>query len=208
MNTRDAQDLPDSPDDERVRTDVLRWLEQTVIGLNLCPFAAHPHRHGRIAIEVTRARSPEALLEVLQQTLESLDSLSPHETETLLLAIPDMLHDFADYNDFLDLAELSLRTFGWEGRYQVASFHPHYRFAGTDADDPGNLTNCAPWPLLHLIREDSISEAVAWYEDIDGIPERNIRRMQQLSPSERHAHFPWRFADGDTFDSGSNTGSR
>jgi hypothetical protein len=115
------------------------------------------------------------------------------ELETTLLAIPDMLEDFADYNDFLDAVDLWVEQFGWEGELQVASFHPQYQFADTEADDPGNLTNRSPWPLLHIIREESLEKAIEHYPDVDRIPERNIARMKALTAAERAKLFPHLF---------------
>jgi hypothetical protein len=104
-----------------------------------------------------------------------------------------MLDDFEQYNAFFDLVDVWLREFGWEGDYQVASFHPDYQFADTDPDDPGNLTNRSPWPVFHLIREASIDRALSSHPDVEGIPERNIARVEALSPEERRRLFPYLF---------------
>jgi hypothetical protein len=104
-----------------------------------------------------------------------------------------MLADFEDYNQFLDLVDLWLQQFGWEGEIQVASFHPDYQFADTEPDDAGNLTNRSPWPLLHMIREESLEHALAHFPDPEGIPERNVLRMEQLSEAERKRLFPYLF---------------
>ena len=170
-----------------------RWLEDVVIGLNLCPFAHQPNKLGRIRIAVTDAADEEALLEALQEEMSLLDASAEEDTETTLLAAPHLLDDFDDYNQFFDLVDIWLREFGWEGTYQVAGFHPDYRFAETAADDPGNLTNRSPWPLFHLIRESSIDRAVASYPDVDGIPARNIARVSALDGDERRRLFPYLF---------------
>lgn len=129
----------------------------------------------------------------MQAELERLSDTPVSELETTVIAIPDMLEDFDDYNQFFDLVDLWLQQFGWEGEFQVASFHPHYQFADTDPDDAGNLTNRSPWPLLHLIREDSLEQALAHYPDPDGIPARNIARMESLNADERRRLFPYLF---------------
>ena len=146
--------------DEQIIADVEQWLDEVVIGLDLCPFAARPRREKRVRIAVSHATDEEALLNDLQAELERLSDTPAAELETTLLAIPDMLADFADYNDFLDAVDLWVEQFGWEGELQVASFHPQYQFADTEADDPGNLTNRSPWPLLHIIREESLEQAI------------------------------------------------
>ncbi len=180
-------------DNAEIEQQVRHWLEEVVIGLNLCPFAAHPNKLGRIRIAVSEAADEESLLEDLQEEMSLLDTSEESEIETTLLAVPHMLDDFEQYNQFFDLVDIWLREFGWEGNYQVASFHPDYQFADTEADDPGNLTNRSPWPLFHLIRESSIDRALASHPDVDGIPARNIARVKELSAQERRRLFPYLF---------------
>ncbi|PLX70485.1 MAG: DUF1415 domain-containing protein [Azoarcus sp.] len=179
--------------DQQIISDVRQWLDDVVIGLNLCPFAAKPRAEDRVRICVSHATTDEALLDDMQAELERLSDTPASELETTVLAIPDMLSDFEDYNQFLDLVDLWLQQFGWEGELQVASFHPDYQFADTEADDAGNLTNRSPWPLLHMIREESLEQALAHFPDPEGIPERNVLRMEQLSEDERKRLFPYLF---------------
>ncbi len=179
--------------DQQIIDDINQWLDEVVIGLNLCPFAAKPRRENRVRIAVSHATDEEALLNDLQAELERLADTPAAELETTLLAIPDMLADFEDYNDFLDAVDLWVEQFGWEGELQVASFHPNYQFADTDADEPGNLTNRSPWPLLHIIREESLEQALEHYPDVEGIPERNIGRMEALTADEKRRLFPYLF---------------
>ena len=179
--------------DQQIISDVRQWLDDVVIGLNLCPFAAKPRAEDRVRICVSHATTDEALLDDMQAELERLSDTPASELETTVLAIPDMLSDFEDYNQFLDLVDLWLQQFGWEGELQVASFHPDSQFADTEADDAGNLTNRSPWPLLHMIREESLEQALAHFPDPEGIPERNVLRMEQLSEDERKRLFPYLF---------------
>lgn len=155
-----------------------RWVEDVVIGLNLCPFARKELLGERVSFVVTDAASPEGLLLSLQQELNRLER--DPQTETTLLIHPEALTDFDDYNDFLDLAEGFLAVLGYEGVYQIASFHPHYRFEGTGADDAENYTNRSPFPMLHLLREESMEKAIAGYPDTHLIPEKNIQRVTSL----------------------------
>lgn len=155
-----------------------QWLEDVVIGLNLCPFARKELVNNRIRFVVSLADSEEALLMALQQELVFLNE-NP-ATETTLLIHPDLLTDFDDYNDFLAAADGLLELLELEGVYQVASFHPDYRFADTGPEDAENYTNRSPFPMLHLLREDSVARAVDSHPDPDSIPERNIALMQQL----------------------------
>lgn len=167
-------------DNDQIIADTRRWLERAVIGLNLCPFAKAAYVKQRIHIAVSTATTPEQLLEDLARELEDLRDADPAERETTLLVHPQALADFLDYNDFLDTADAALEALALEGEIQVASFHPQYQFADTEPGDPENNSNRSPWPTLHLLREDSIEQAVDSYPDIDDIPRRNIEALRQL----------------------------
>jgi len=143
--------------------------------MNLCPFAKRELVQNRVRFVVADARTQEQLLLALQSELERLECDS--SIETTLLIHPDVLQHFDDYNQFLDVADNLLADMQLDGVYQIASFHPDYRFAGTAPDDAENYTNRSPFPLLHLLREDSLERAIASYPDVDGIPKRNIALM-------------------------------
>lgn len=186
---------PSTVEQEHIICQVQRWLEEVVIGLNLCPFAARPTKAGQVCFVVTEARDEEALLQDLQSELERLESTEPAELETTLLIIPHMLGDFMDYNFYLNWVDQLIARRGWEGEFQVATFHPEYQFEGTDAQDAENLTNRSPYPILHLLREQSLENMLARYPDSDEIPENNIRRMNRLSEDEKQKFFPFLFMD-------------
>lgn len=162
------------------------WLQQAVIGLNLCPFAKTVHVNGLIRWVESPARDEQALLEQLLEELRLLATVDPEQTETTLLIHPHVLNDFLDYNDFLDTVDAAIEALGLAGALQVASFHPDYRFAGTAADDVGNLTNRSPHPMLHLLREDSIARAVDAFPDAAAIYERNIETLRRLGVNGWH----------------------
>ncbi|ASK35624.1 hypothetical protein CEK62_15160 [Alcanivorax sp. N3-2A] len=157
-----------------------QWLEQAVIGLGLCPFASQPYGRDQVAIVVSDATGEAQLLAQLSAELRRLDDSAAGERETTLLVVPAMLADFLDYNDFLDQVDALLENHGDGDAYQVASFHPAYQFAGTAPGDAENYTNRAPYPILHILREDSLSRALEHYPDADLIPERNIEAMNRL----------------------------
>jgi uncharacterized protein len=156
------------------------WVEQFVIGLNLCPFAKKPALEGRIRYVLFEGKDPKALGELLAKELLFLQATDPAVVETTLLIHPCALRDFADYNDYLEVWDELLVGLDLEGDIQVASFHPDYQFEGTHPNDPENYTNRSPFPMLHLIREASVERAVDLYPDIDAIPERNIARLNEL----------------------------
>ena len=160
--------------------DTRLWLERAVIGLNLCPFAKAVVAKGQVRIVVSDATTERALLQQLGEEMALLRDTPAEAIDTSLLVHPQVLRDFLDYNDFLDQADALLEAMELDGELQVASFHPDYRFADTEADDAENLTNRAPYPILHLLREDSVERAVAAYPEPDAIIERNIATMREL----------------------------
>ena len=151
-----------------------------MIGLNLCPFAKAVHAKRQVRFAVSAARDTEALLEDLLAEMQHLRDADPAALDTTLLIHPHVLKDFSDYNAFLDVADAMLAALSLEGVLQVASFHPDYVFAGTAGDDPTNATNRSPYPILHLLREDSVSRAVDAFPDADAIVERNLETMRTL----------------------------
>jgi hypothetical protein len=154
------------------------WLERLVIGLDLCPFAGREWSAGRVRLVTSAADDELTLLDELQHELLLLDQQP--EIETTLLIHPEVLQNFADYNDFLDIAEALLAELSLDSEVQIASFHPKYQFAGTSPEDVENYTNRAPYPMLHLLREDSVAAAVAAHPDPDAIPQNNIQKMNAL----------------------------
>jgi uncharacterized protein len=169
-----------SPSQDDIIASTQQWLERAVIGLNLCPFAKAEHVHGRIRYCVSSAVEPSALLLQLEQEIFHLLAQEPTKVETTLLIVPHMLADFLDYNDFLDEADAMLKHADPDAQLQIASFHPQYQFGGTDVDDMENYTNRSPYPMLHLLREDSVERAVASFPDAANIYERNIATLKKL----------------------------
>ncbi len=159
------------------------WLEKAVIGLNLCPFAKAVDAKNQIRIVVSAAATSEALLEDLMAELDRLDAAAPAEIETTLLVHPHVLADFLDFNDFLEVADAAVEELGLEGRIQVAAFHPDFQFADTEAGDIGNYSNRSPYPILHLLREESVERAVDSYPDTADIYKRNIATLRRLGHS-------------------------
>ena len=170
------------PDAATVIAETRAWVERAVIGLNLCPFAKAAQARGRTRLVCTEAGDAEALLGAFCAEVRALAAADPAAVETTLLVHPRVLQDFDDYNDFLDLADTALEALGCAGVLQVASFHPHYRFAGTTADDIANATNRSPYPTLQLLREDSVAAAAVVFPDSATIYEANIAALQTLGP--------------------------
>lgn len=165
-------------DNSKIAGSVLQWMESMVVGMNLCPFAKRELVKKRVRFTVTEASDEEQLLNALQTELELLNR--DRSVETTLLIHPQVLQDFYDYKLFLGYTDQLLVRMEIKGVYQIASFHPDYQFRGTEPDDAENYTNRSPYPLLHLLREESLERAIADYPDVDQIPERNIEKMNNL----------------------------
>lgn len=164
--------------DQQIIAATQAWLSSFVIAYNICPFARREHERNSIRYRVVPGNSFETSLETVIAECVHLDS--DPDTETSLLIFAENFADFEDFLDLLAIAEQLLIDQGYEGIYQLASFHPDYCFAQTAENDPSNYTNRSPYPMLHLIREESIERAVASHPDPAGIPDRNIELTRQL----------------------------
>jgi hypothetical protein len=156
------------------------WLTEAVIGLNLCPFAKAVHVKGQIRYAASDAVDMPAVLTDLEAELQTLIATDPQAIDTTLLILPRALGDFADFNDCLFFADRLIKQLRLEGIVQIASFHPAYQFEGSEPDDIENYTNRAPYPILHLLREDSIERAVQAVPDAEDIYERNQATLRRI----------------------------
>ena len=181
----DSTELLDnfSTNDAIVVQDMVRWLERAVIGLNLCPFAKGVHIKGQIHYAVSQATDGRELLQDLQRELEALAEASPEKWDTTVLMAPYCMENFLDFNDFLELTDEMLDVLDLGGILQIASFHPQFQFEGTAVDDITNATNRAPYPTLHLIREESLDAAVEAFPEAEMIYERNMEVLRELGPT-------------------------
>lgn len=162
------------------------WVEKAVIGLNLCPFAKAVYVREQVRLVVSDARHVDAFLEQLDDELALLAASDPDKIDTTLLIHPTLFPDFLAFNDLVGIAEEIVAEHELDGVIQIASFHPRFQFDGTEPDDITNYTNRAPFPTLHLLREDSIARALEGFPDPDGIVERNLETMKKLG------HDGWR----------------
>lgn len=157
------------------------WIEKAVIGLNLCPFARAVYAKNQVRIVVSQARHLDAFLDDLDRELDLLVNTPAEEIDTTLLVHPTLFPDFEVFNDFLNVVDDVVAEHGLEGVIQVAPFHPLFQFDGTQPDDVTNATNRAPFPTLHLLREDSVERAVDTAGgDADAIVERNLATLREL----------------------------
>ncbi len=152
-------------------THTKKWIIDVVVGCNFCPFAAREVKRNSIFFEVIEGNQAD-VLKVLKQSLEQMDDKP--DIETMFLIIPESLNSFDTYLDLVDAAERQLKKQGYEGIYQVASFHPDYVFAGSEPNDAANYTNRSPYPMLHILREESVSRVIDGHPDTLLIPEKNV----------------------------------
>ena len=160
------------------------WIATVVIGFNLCPFAQRVFKGEKIRYVVCPAVDEAGLLQALNYELELLVATPLDEIETTLLIHPAVLTNFCDYNEFLGTADQRITKLGLSGTIQIASFHPMYQFAKTRPDAVENYTNRSPYPMLHLLREDSISQLGLDAAELAEIPQRNIATLRALGRRE------------------------
>jgi hypothetical protein len=170
--------------DQAVVEHMRRWISSFVIGLGLCPFARRVFDAGGIRYAISHARVENNLLSDLARELRLLVASPCTQIETTLLIHPHVLGNFLDYNYFLGVVDQLLDELRLRGTIQVASFHPQYRFAGTEPDAAENYTNRSPYPMLHLLRETSVSQAADASDEVLKVPRRNIETMRNLGQEQ------------------------
>lgn len=158
--------------EDKAITQTIEWIKSVVIGCNFCPFAAKVMQQKSIRYVVIEDATKENTLDSLAEELHFLDTHD--DVETTLIILPNRFADFGSYLSLVAAVEKSNTRLGYEGIYQIASFHPEYIFADSAPDDPANYTNRSIYPMLHLLREESITQALKHYKDPEGIPRRNV----------------------------------
>jgi uncharacterized protein len=167
-----------SIDPDTVRQSIENWVNKFVIGFQLCPFAAREWQNNRVRISICEAVSPNDLIQHLADEIERI--VKDENIETTLVVHPFVLAEFEDFNEFLDIADQLIETLDLDGVLQWASFHPDYQFADSEQDDPENYTNRSPYPVLQILREESLSRAIDKHPDIDQVPIDNMNLMRDM----------------------------
>ena len=156
------------------------WVERVVVGLQLCPFAKPVLSKGLIRYVICDEIDQGLIIDLLDQELEFLNGADPLEVETTLLILPLLEGDFLDFHFLVEACRKRLKALRLKGVLQLADFHPKYEFAGADSGDVANATNRAPYPTLHLLREDSVERARGSGLAVDSIVQRNQRVLREL----------------------------
>jgi hypothetical protein len=154
------------------------WVQKLVVGEGLCPFA-HPVME-KLHIEESTSLDLEQVTRSFLSLLNEMQLAADDDLPTALFIVTAALADFDEYLDWLFLCEDLLEQAGLEGDIQLASFHPHYEFEGEDAEAMTNYSTRSPFPIIHFIRENHISEALKTVTKPEAIPERNKRHMERL----------------------------
>jgi hypothetical protein len=164
-------------EEQQVITQTKNWIKTIVIGLNFCPFANREFKNDTIHYQVEQGTTRTDARQALLQELKRLDRDT--SIATTLLIFPNAFEEFDAYLQFVSFGENLLKQKGYEGIYQLATFHPLYQFEGSAPDDPANYTNRSIYPMLHLLREAHIRKAVQFYGNAEEIPERNIQLARE-----------------------------
>jgi len=186
-NGKNQQQLSYMPN--TILTTTKHWFNNVVLGLNLCPFAHHPARKQLIRFHQSECRDEDSLLNELMAEIDYLAKTPASECETTLLIVPHVLMDFYDYQFFIEEANRYLKREQWLGIFQLASFHPDYCFTGSEPQEASNLTNRSPYPIIHILREQSLSHVLEQVSHPEEIPQTNINTMETLCDNEKRKLF-------------------
>jgi hypothetical protein len=160
--------------------DTQAWVMKAVIGLGLCPFANAVHVKHQIKYAVCMSSQEDDVLSLLEAEIAFLQATDPEVTQTTLLMAPRCVPEFLDFNALVKAALQRLKRLRVRDVFQLADFHPKYQFAGTQIDDPENLSNRAPYPTLHLLRTQSVQAAIDMHPDVDSIYLKNIALLKSM----------------------------
>ncbi len=155
-----------------------KWVLEFIIGLNICPFAHRPYNDNKIRFCSSSASEMHKILEDFVAEVHDLDSTN--ETSTTLITIPSGVEDFNDFLILIEMANEMLDLQNLNEDFQLAHFHPNYCFDGVEDDDPGNLTNRSPYPMLHIIRTVEVAAAIESYGDTSEISKQNIELLRGM----------------------------
>lgn len=163
-------------DEQLIIAQTKKWIIDVVIGCNFCPFAAREVKRNSIEFNVISGKK-SFVLSALASSFKKMDMQL--EIETMFLLLPQHFIRFTDYLKLMQASDALIKKTGYEGIYQVASFHPGYLFAGSNLNDAANYTNRSPYPMLQILREESLSQAIDNYPDTEKIPENNMAFARQ-----------------------------
>ena len=157
---------------QQIIDQTILWINKVVVACNFCPFAARTLQHHHVHYQVESNTDATLCLDAFLKEIARLDKELHIETSFLIFS--NAFQQFDDYLNLVSVAEHLLKKNGYTGVYQLASFHPLYRFSSSVKNDAADYTNRSIYPMLHILRESSIDKAITHYENPENIPERNV----------------------------------
>ncbi|MDE0956690.1 MAG: DUF1415 domain-containing protein [Pseudomonadales bacterium] len=167
------------------------WLNQMVLGLNLCPFSHSVVAQDQVHYSVCSGTKDAQLKQFYVTELQRLLETSENTIATSLLMFPQGLEAFDDYLDLLDWFQQLLEQAELTEHVQLASFHPQYQFEGVAFEDLSHFTNRSPYPTIHLLRQAQMTKALAHVADPEQIFADNIETLNKLGRQKVELLCPW-----------------
>lgn len=179
-----------------VEQHIRAWLESFIVGLNLCPFARPVIASDGLRIAICESEDLDQLHRAFLTELDLIQQSKEQEIATTLLVMPNALADFDDYLMFIDNAEALIEELGLDGTIQLASFHPEYLFDGEAEDSASHFSNRSPYPVIHFLREEMLTDALEEFPNPEQIPLRNISTLEKIGRAE--IELRWQKLRGDS----------
>ena len=166
-------------EDENVNLTKL-WIERFVIGLRLCPFAHFSFYNGTIYYDVSGSLQMKDCKNDLWELILKMKHTKPDViSNSFLLYDPSLsFHFMLDLKERVDALLVKKSV---DEEFQIVVFHPDFQFGDEEFHASGNFTNRSPLPTIHILRVDEVAHAIDVTEDVDEIPFRNKRVLENLN---------------------------
>lgn len=161
-----------------------KWLENTIIDLNLCPFAKVPFKAGKVQIIQLENTTLESAYEKLLMHLESFKE----KDSTDLVFFKNLKCSFEDFYDISLELEEHIEKFE-QNSIQVVCFHPEFRFEGVAKDSRANFVNRSPYPTIHFLHSKEFENLNLTTEEAQEISLKNEEKLNQLDSEEFKKYF-------------------
>lgn len=157
------------------------WIERFVLGLQLCPFAKDPFLKNKIRYFVLLE---DDLQHIAQGILNLKDELIENDDiETTFVITPKVSLGFEEFYQLVSGLQHHIEQVDSSGIVLVA-FHPDFRYHGSEPDDIANKTNQSPYPMVHLLRQESLDTAQNSDIHIGNLLQRNQDFLRSMTLNE------------------------
>mmetsp|Transcript_27852 Transcript_27852/g.41301 ORF Transcript_27852/g.41301 Transcript_27852/m.41301 type:complete len:222 (+) Transcript_27852:125-790(+) len=167
----------------------MKWVDTIVIDQKLCPFAPPIKEAPHLRIKVSEATSHDEIINEIEREAHLLvgpSSLLERPKTTLVVLDEDKCPSLLDFRDLVRLSwrvqEEAINKHSFTELLQQVLFHPeasHDTYAERSEDDAADYTIRSPFPIIHLLREEDVMNAVtSGYPDLEGLPSRNKKRLK------------------------------